>query len=86
MRQRWAWVMTDRYESGENAGQRLATTADEGVEWFRRFFALVAECPHLIGVNGRGWTADLTWLMTRSNFEKVLQGNYVDSRAEVAHA
>ena len=85
-RQRWAWVMTERHEKGERKGERLATTVDEGVDWFRRFFEYVAECPHLVGENGRAWTADLGWLMTLGNFEKVLQGNYDAQVLVTAHA
>jgi len=39
-----------------------------------------------VGENGRAWTADLGWLMTLGNFEKVLQGNYDAQVLETAHA
>lgn len=86
MRQRWAWVLTEKRESGDQAGQRMATNTDEGVAWFRRFFEYVANCPHLVGGNGSGWTSNIGWLLKKSNFEKVLQGNYHDEQRETAHA
>ncbi|KRC30671.1 hypothetical protein [Acidovorax sp. Root217] len=88
MRQRWAWVMTADAETGENAGQRMATTTEQGVAWFRRFFEYVGQAPFLLGTKGgeRKWTADIGWLMTLGNFEKVLAGNYHADAQEVSHA
>lgn len=81
MRQRWAWVLTENYETGELAGQRMATNVDDGVAWFERFFSVVAGSDFLTGrrvAGGRRWSADIGWLMTLGNFEKVLSGNYTD--------
>lgn len=72
MRQRWHWLLTARRESGE----RYATTADEGVEWMGNFFDRVAESDFLTGRNGKWTNCDLTWLMNRENFRKVVDGNY----------
>jgi hypothetical protein len=75
MRQRWKWVMTSCHERGERKGQRLATTVEEGVAWFDRYFAYVAESKFLTGEKG-DFRANLPWLVNASNFEKVLNGNY----------
>lgn len=82
MRQRWRWVMTAKHERGPRKGQRLASSLEEGVSWFDRFFGYVSESDFLTGKSGT-WTANLAWLMTASNFEKVLSGVY-HSKAEAA--
>lgn len=69
---RWKWVMTARKASGA----RYAESRAEALDFFKRYFGYVATCPHLLGENGRGWSADLGWLVNESNFAKVLQGNY----------
>lgn len=77
LRGRWGWVMTANAESGERAGERMATTAEEGVAWFKRFFGYVGDSAFLLGLGGgRSFEADLHWLVKRDNFEKVLAGKY----------
>lgn len=87
---RWKWVMTSKAEYGDNAGKRMATTADEGVAWFRQFFEYAAESAFLrgerLGGDGRKWVADLGWLMVLGNFEKVMEGKYHGEAREPAHA
>jgi hypothetical protein len=87
---RWKWVMTAKAEFGANAGNRMATTADEGVAWFRQFFEYAAESAFLrgerLGGDGRKWVSDLGWLMVLGNFEKVLEGKYHGEAREVALA
>jgi hypothetical protein len=62
-------------------------TKDQGVEWFRDFFALVAKSAFLTGSGkpnrdtGRVWAADFDWLMLPTNFVKVVEGRYQDRRA-----
>lgn len=80
LRSRWRWVMTSRHESGQRKGQRLAESSEEGVAWFGRFFEYVRTCPLLMGEKGE-WHADLGWLVRKSNFEKVIQGNYESEAA-----
>lgn len=75
MRARWRWVMTAS-ETKHGQKRRIAETVEQGLDWFARFFGYVASCPHLMGDNARGWTADLAWLMKSGNFTKVVQGNY----------
>ncbi|MDO9402064.1 MAG: YdaU family protein [Polaromonas sp.] len=77
LRARWRWVMTESHETGEKAGQRLATTREEGLAWFERFFNFVGGSNFLTGVSS-AWSCDLGWLVKAENFEKVLQGNYTN--------
>lgn len=83
MRARWKWVMTGVQEVGENAGQRMATTEEEGIAWFGKYFARVAESDFLTGRNGAWTGCDLEFLMTQSRFAAVLEGKY---HREAAHA
>ena len=64
-------------------GRRNATNRDEALAWFGKVFTYIRRCPHLLGVNDRGWTADLGWLVKADNFAKVQQGNY-DVKTEEA--
>ncbi len=84
MRQRWAWVMTAKHERGNRAGQPLATSAKEGVEWFERYFAYASESDFLTGRNGKWTSCDLAWLMTAGKFENVLSGKYHEMNVEAA--
>lgn len=86
MKARWRWVMTAKHERGERQGERLATTAAEGKAWFARYFDYVAESDFLSGRSGKFQACDLGWLVTASNFEKVLSGKYHHELREVSHA
>ena len=78
LRARWRWVLTATED-----GKRQATTEDEALAWFAKFFAYITTCPLLIGEGSRGWQADLAWAMKAENFAKIMQGNY-DRRQAVA--
>ncbi|ABX36742.1 hypothetical protein Daci_4111 [Delftia acidovorans SPH-1] len=84
MRQRWAWVLTATHERGPRAGQRLATNAAEGVEWFRKYFEHVAKSDFLTGRDGKWTGCNIGFLMQLEKFSKVLEGAY--HQAEVSHA
>lgn len=71
MAQRWKFLLTKSREDGS----RYATTTQEGLDWFSRFFEAVAQADLLMGRRSK-WRADLAWLMKRENFIKVVQGNY----------
>jgi len=75
MRQRWKWLLTAKRSTN---GHRYASTTEEGVEWFRRFFEAVGASDFLTGRNGAWRGCDLTWLMGKENFTKVVQGNYTN--------
>lgn len=77
MRQRWKWLLTAKRD---DTRERYATTVEEGVDWFDRFFDQVANSPLLMGRKSR-WRADLGWLMKRENFIKVVAGNYLEGAA-----
>lgn len=54
-------------------GRVRFSDADSGVDWFRRFFRKVTTNSHWLGNNDRGWRANLDWIMTPSNFTKILE-------------
>ncbi|QIL80997.1 hypothetical protein G7047_14650 [Diaphorobacter sp. HDW4A] len=83
MRARWAWVLTENQEFGEHIGERMATTKEEGVEWFEKFFVHVAASDFLTGRNGAWTGCDIEFLMTQSRFISVLEGKY---HREFVHA
>ena len=74
---RWRWVLTAKRRNGD----RYASDKVTALNFFARYFAFVATCPHLVGENDRGWTADLAWLSNADNFAKVMAGNY-DTRTQ----
>jgi len=76
LRARWRWVLTAKKRSGA----RYATSRDEGVDWFRRFFTYVSGSDFLMGRRG-DFTCSLQWLVKAANFEKVVQGNYENKAA-----
>ncbi len=77
LKARWRWVLTAK----KRDGTRYATSREEALDWFKRFFAFVAESDFLTGRDGK-WTAcDLGWLCNETNFAKVVQGNYTNKEA-----
>ena len=79
LKSRWRWVMTEKYESGKRAGERMATNESEALAWFDRFFEYVANSDFLTGKTGN-FTCNLGWLVNQTNFEKVLSGNYENKK------
>lgn len=77
MRERWQWVLEATRENGE----RYATTKQEAIEWFGRFFKVVADSEFLTGRNGAWKKCNLGWLMVKDNFAKVVDGHYSDEVA-----
>lgn len=77
MRSRWRWVLTAKRKSGEP----YATTKDEALAWFDRFFSYVADSDFLSGRNGKWTKCSLEWLVKAENFSKVVQGNYTNKDA-----
>lgn len=77
MRARWAWILKERRDDGE----RYATTGDEALAWFAKFFGRVAASEFLTGRNGAWTKCDLGWLMQPDNFRKVVEGNYTERQA-----
>lgn len=73
MRDRWTWVLT----ATRPDGSRYATTTEEGLAQFDKFFRIVAASDFLTGRDERQWMAcDLEWLMKDANFTKVIEGRY----------
>ncbi len=79
LRARWRWVLTEKYESGERAGHRMALTKGDAIAWFTRFFEYVAKSDFLTGKTGK-FMCDLGWLVNQANFEKVLTGKYKNNQ------
>jgi len=48
----------------------------QSLEWWAWFFALVRECPYLMGEGKDGWRASLGWLVNKGSMDKVLGGEY----------
>lgn len=86
MRSRWRWVLTAKHERGQRIGERLAESAQDGVAWFDRYFAFVADSDFLTGKSGAFTGCDLGWLVNAANFEKVLSGKYHAEKREAANA
>lgn len=86
MRSRWRWVLTAKHERGQRIGERLAESAQDGIAWFDRYFAYVAESDFLTGKSGAFTGCDLGWLVNAANFEKVLSGKYHAEKREAANA
>lgn len=86
MRSRWRWVLTAKHERGPRIGERLAESAQDGVAWFDRYFAYVADSDFLTGKSGAFTGCDLGWLVNAANFEKVLSGKYHAEKREAANA
>lgn len=86
MRSRWRWVLTAKHERGPRVGERLAEFAQDGIAWFDRYFAFVADSDFLTGKSGAFTGCDLGWLVNASNFEKVLSGKYHAEKREAANA
>ena len=86
MRSRWRWVLTAKHERGPRIGERLAESAQDGIAWFDRYFAFVADSDFLTGKSGAFTGCDLGWLVNAANFEKVLSGKYHAEKREAANA
>lgn len=79
LKARWRWVLTAKRTKN---GERYATDAQTGIEFFRRMFGYVRESDFLMGRGKAGWLGcDLGWLVKAENFEKVLAGNYENREA-----
>lgn len=77
MRARWKWVMTATKQSGA----RYATTKEEAVDFFERFFVYVSKSDFLTGRNEKWSRCNLAWLIKAENFSKVLEGHYENEAA-----
>lgn len=49
----------------------------QSLKWWRWFFGLVRQCPHLMGEGKGDWRASLGWLVTKGCMDKVLAGEYL---------
>jgi hypothetical protein len=70
----WRWVMT----STKSDGLRRAETAEQGMEWFRQYFARVRANDFLMGRTPRSadhanWRPDIDYLMTDRGLKQVIE-------------
>lgn len=77
---RWRWVLTAK----KRDGTRYASSRDEALDWFARYFAFVSRSDFLSGRDGKWTGCDLGWLANETNFAKVIQGNYDNRELEAA--
>jgi hypothetical protein len=50
--------------------------ARKDLDWWRRYFLRVRECPFLLGANDKGWLASLDWVIRDGPMQKILEGVY----------
>ena len=79
LRTRWRWLLSA--DAVREDGTRYAETPAQAIDWFGRFFDTVHASDFLTGRKGNWGKCDLSWLMKRENFMKVVQGNYDNERA-----
>lgn len=48
----------------------------QSLDWWKRLFEYIGECPWLMGENDRAWQADLRWMVKADNFAKIASGKY----------
>lgn len=70
----WRWVMT----STKGDGSRRATTAEQGVEWFRGYFERARSNEWVMGITPRGeghegWEADIDYLCSERGMKRVIE-------------
>ena len=58
--------------------KKLAARIDDagGLDGFRQALDRIPLAPGLLGKNGRGWKASITWLLQQESFLKLLEGGY----------
>ncbi len=47
------------------------------IEWWKRFFERIRNCPWLMGANERAWQADLEWMLRPDKFVDIREGKYL---------
>lgn len=74
---RWKWVLSAKRAGGD----RYATSRNEAIAWFGRFFDSVAASDFLTGRSGKWRGCSLQWLVKPSNFAKVVENHYSNEAA-----
>jgi hypothetical protein len=57
----------------------------QSLDFWQRFFATVRTNSHWMGKGQSGWSADLRWLVKRSNFDKVVDLMVDNAHRDAAH-
>ena len=71
---RWKWVLTEKKRSGD----RYATTTDEALDWFRRYFEHATGNDFIMGRGNKStghqnWRADIEYLMSERGLKQVIE-------------
>jgi len=70
-------IVLSRWSKGKSSRRLLSLWRQDrrhrDLAFWSKFFETVKTNPHWLGDNQRGWMADLHWLLTPQNFEKVIQ-------------
>jgi len=53
---------------------------------FAELFAKIRAGPHLLGQNDRGWKCDVDWIITESNFLKIMEDKYAQKPKQLNYA
>jgi len=74
------WGPKQRKALNDRIAERMAADKSaDTVEYWRSVFKKVAASRFLCGDNERGWKATLRWIVVEANFQKVIEGDYVNS-------
>lgn len=74
VRKRWRWILSSKKPDGSPR----ATTAQEGIDWLRRYFAKTRENDWLMGRGKRtagheNWQCDLDFLLSEKGLKQVIE-------------
>lgn len=64
----------------EQLNARCSSSELQTIQWWISFFQSIKLMPFLLGDNNNGWQATLHWITKRANFEKILDGNYLNHK------
>jgi hypothetical protein len=70
--------ITPRTKRGGMVAARLKS--DSNMDFWAGFFRSVEASDFLTGRGGRDWVATFDWIMNLNNFQKIVEGNYVNDR------
>lgn len=57
-------------------GKDMEGNKFNNLKFWRKYFEYIRESDWLMGKTGSGWSATLEWVITESNFNKIIEGTY----------
>ena len=57
-------------------GKDMQGNKFNNLKFWRKYFEYIRESDWLMGKTGSGWSATLEWVITESNFNKIIEGTY----------